>query len=62
MIITLLEDVRGRIEDPNSWYVSIDSIATDGPRLAAYASNEYGEGAYVLATLDGTITYESSYE
>ena len=33
-----------------------------GPRLAVYASNEYGEGAYVLATLDGTITYESSYE
>jgi hypothetical protein len=62
VFITLLEDVRGRIEDPNSWYVSIDSIATDGPRLAVYASNEYGEGAYVLATLDGTITYESSYE
>ena len=33
-----------------------------GPQIAAYASNEYGEGAYILATLDGTITYESTYE
>ena len=61
VMITLLEDVRGRIEDPTTWYVSIDSIATEGARLAVYASNEYGEGAYILAELDGTITYESTY-
>jgi hypothetical protein len=61
VMITLLDDVRGRIEKPTSWYVSIDSIPTQGPQLAVYASNEYGEGAYVLATLEGDITYESSY-
>lgn len=60
VFITLLEDVRGRIEDPTSWYVNIDS-ATEGPQISVYASNEYGEGAYVLATLDGTVTYESTY-
>ena len=59
--INLLQDVRGRIDDPSSWYVSIDSIASDGPRLAIYASNEYGEGAYVLADLAGNVTYESTY-
>jgi hypothetical protein len=61
VVIDLLEDVRGRIEDPDSWYVSIDSIATEGPRMAAYATNEYGEGAYVVATLQGEIIYESEY-
>ena len=63
VMITLLEDVRGRIEEPTSWYVSIDSIAAtgSGTQLAVYASNEYGEGAYVLADLEGNITYESSY-
>jgi hypothetical protein len=61
VMITLVEDVRGRIEDPNSWYVSIDSIASEGPRMAAYASNAYGEGAYIVATLQGEIIYESDY-
>jgi hypothetical protein len=61
VVITLLEEVRSRIEDPNSWYASIDSIATEGPRISVYASNEYSEGAYLIATLDGTITYESTY-
>ena len=61
VVITLLEEVRTRIEDPNSWYASIDSIATEGPRIAVYASNEYSEGAYLIATLDGQITYESTY-
>lgn len=61
VMINLLENVRGRVEDPTSWYVSIDSIATDGPRMSVYASNEYSEGAYIVATLQGEITYESTY-
>jgi hypothetical protein len=61
LLVTLLEDVRGRIEDPTSWYVSIDSIPTQGPQIAVYATNEYGEGAYVLTDLEGNITYESTY-
>ncbi len=61
VLIDLLVDVRSKVETPTSWYVSIDSVASEGPRLSAYASNEYGEGAYILATLDGTRTYESTY-
>ena len=61
-MITLLEDVRGRIEDPTSWYISIGSDSINGtPQLSVYANNEYGEGSYILATADGTITYESTY-
>lgn len=60
-IVTLLEDVRGRIDDPTSWYANIGSSPIDGvPQIGVYASNEYGEGAYVLATADGTVTYEST--
>ena len=61
VMIDLLEQVRSRVEDPTSWYVSVDSIPTDGPRLSVYASNEYGEGAYIIASLTGEITYESEY-
>jgi hypothetical protein len=63
VMLTLLEDVRGRIDDPNSWYLILGSDATTGqPQISAYSSNEYGEGAYILAAADGTITYESVYE
>jgi hypothetical protein len=61
VMITLVEEVRGRVEDPTSWYANIDSIATEGPRLSAYASNAYSEGAYIVATLQGEIIYESEY-
>lgn len=61
VVIDLLEEVRGRIENPDSWYASIDSIATEGPRIAVYASNDYDEGAYLVATLTGEVTYESTY-
>jgi hypothetical protein len=61
VMITLVEEVRGRVEDPTSWYANIDSIATEGPRLSAYASNAYSETAYIVATLQGEIIYESEY-
>lgn len=61
VMVDLLELVRGRVEDPTSWYLSIDSITSEGPRVVVYANNEYGEGAYVIATPTGEITYESEY-
>ncbi|WP_460713743.1 DUF1707 domain-containing protein [Nocardioides dilutus] len=61
VMVTLVEDVRGRVEDPISWYANLDSIASEGPRMSAYATNDYGEGAYVVATLEGEILYESEY-
>lgn len=60
VMIKLLKKVRSRIESPTSWYAVIDAPREDGSVLSAYASNEYNETAYVLATVDGTITYESS--
>lgn len=62
IMLTLLEDVRGRVEDPDSWYLSLGSDPITGnPQISAYASNDYSEGAYILATADGTITYENTY-
>jgi hypothetical protein len=63
VMVDLLEEIRSRVEDPTSWYLSIDSDpTTTEPRLSVHASNEYGEGAYLLATLAGEITYENTYE
>ena len=61
VMITLVEEVRGRVEDPTSWYANIDVDRDRGPRMAAYASNAYSEGAYLVATLHGEIIYESEY-
>lgn len=61
VMVDLLEDVRGRIEDPKTWYVSIASVRGQGARLSVHASNDYGEGAYVLATVQGEIVNESTY-
>jgi hypothetical protein len=60
-MVGLVEDVRARVEDPTSWYANIDSITGEGPRMSAYASNAYSEGAYIVATLQGEIIYESTY-
>jgi hypothetical protein len=62
VMVTLLETIRGRIEDPTSWYVSINRSSDGQPQLSVHSSNEYGEGAYILATFAGEITYESTYE
>lgn len=62
VVIELLVTVRGRVEDPTSWYASIDSApTTQDLQISVYATNEYGEGSYILADADGTPTYESTY-
>lgn len=61
VVIRLVERVRSRVEDPISWYAIVHAPRPDdGSVLQVYASNEYGESAYVLATIDGTITYRST--
>jgi hypothetical protein len=58
-VIDLLVEVRGRVEDPESWYVIIAAPSGAGGQISAYASNDFGENAYLVSTLDGTITYDS---
>jgi hypothetical protein len=60
VLVTLLKKARSRVEAPTSWYAVIGAPTEDGSVLSAYASNAYSETAYILATVDGTITYESS--
>jgi eukaryotic-like serine/threonine-protein kinase len=54
----LLRRVAVRVEDPTSRYVIVEGASTifDEPdRILAYATNEYSEGAYVVADLDGKV-------
>lgn len=60
VMLTLLETIRGRIEDPTTWYVSINRSIDAEPQLSVHSSNEYGESAYILATFAGEVTYEST--
>jgi Domain of unknown function (DUF1707) len=58
-MIDMLNEVRGRLDSPTSWYVIIgDYVATD-TQISAYASNEFGETSYLVETLDGTLIYDS---
>jgi hypothetical protein len=59
-LIEMLDLVRGRIENPTSWYVIIGDHSNTGAQISAYASNEFSENAYVVETLDGTVVYDSA--
>lgn len=60
VVVRVVERVRRRVEDPTSWYVIVHAPREDDQStIQAYATNEYGESAYVLATADGTVTYRS---
>lgn len=60
----LLRKARKRVDEPTSTYVIIEGASSGrelDARILAYASNEYSEGAYVAATLDGTVTRVVSF-
>ena len=60
VVVGLVDQVRERVEDPTSWYAIVRAPdEDDGAVFQVYASNEYGESAYVSATADGTVVYRS---
>lgn len=59
VMVRLLKKVRGFVEAPTSWYASVSGPDEDSAVISVYASNVYNETAYLLATADGTITYQS---
>ena len=60
VLVDLVEQVQGRVEDPTSWYVIARAPDDSGAMVWAYASNEFAETAYLGARPDGTITYDST--
>ena len=59
-VIDLVEDACTRIEDPDSWYASVSDYEMTETQVMASCSNDFDESAYLVATLDGTITYDST--
>jgi hypothetical protein len=59
MMIDMLNTVRDRTDNPDSWYVVYDDSFGQGPAISAYASNEFGESTYIVQNLDGTVIYDS---
>lgn len=58
VITRIMQKAKTLIEDPNGFYVLVrkpDGTFQQDAWLSAYASNEYGEGGYLTAKLDGTI-------
>ena len=59
-MIDLVENACSRIEDPDGWYASVSDYELTETQLTASCSNDFDESAYLVATLDGTITYDST--
>ncbi len=58
-IIDMLNTVRGRLDNPESWYVIISDSFGSGPQISAYASNDFSETSSLTESLDGTVIYDS---
>ena len=61
-IVRMLETVRGRLDNPENWYVIIGDSFGDGPQISAYASNDFSETTNITETLDGTVVYDSEVQ
>jgi hypothetical protein len=59
LMIDCLNTVRGRSDNPNSWYVVYDNTFGEGAQMSCYASNDFGESTYLVEGLDGTVIYDS---
>lgn len=61
VVTELVSRVRGKVEDPTSWYAIVHAPGSqEGAAIWAYASNDYQETAYVGATPQGRIVYDST--
>lgn len=60
VVVDLVEQVQGLVEEPTSWYAIVRAPDGDGAVVWAYASNEFNETAYLGARPDGTVTYDST--
>jgi hypothetical protein len=58
-LVDCLTTVRGRLDNPESWYVVIDDSFGSGAQVSCFATNDFGESTYLIETLDGTVTYDS---
>ena len=51
--------MRGLVDNPDTWYASANAASGEG-HVMAYADNEFSESAFIQATFDGEITYDST--
>jgi hypothetical protein len=58
-VVDLLNTVRDRMDEPESWYVIISDSFGNGPQITAYASNAFGESTNITQSFDGTVIYDS---
>ncbi|GAA1794549.1 hypothetical protein GCM10009795_045130 [Nocardioides hankookensis] len=60
VLVDLVDRVKLLVEDPTTWYTIVRAPDQDRAVVWAYATNEYGETAYLGARRDGTVVYDST--
>lgn len=61
VMVQLVKRVRKLVDEPTSWYAILRGPDPDDHTIMwVYASNEYSESAYLSATADGTVVYNST--
>jgi hypothetical protein len=58
-VVDMLNTVRGRLDNPENWYVIVSDSFGSGAQISAYASNDFSESSVLTETLDGTVVYDS---
>ncbi len=61
-VVGMLETVRGRMDNPENWYVIISDSFGAGPQISAYASNDFSESTVLTQSFDGTVLYDSELQ
>ena len=61
LVADLSRRIRRTVDDADQWYVIVRAPDQEGAAVWAYASNEYGEGGYVSARLDGTVVRRTGW-
>ena len=54
-MVALSRKARKMVDQPNQWYLVMRAPDAEGAVVYAYATNAYGEGAYISAKPDGKV-------
>jgi hypothetical protein len=63
VVVELVDKINTKVEDSTSNHVIVHAPGEHdkGAYLSAYAGNDFGEGGYVAATLEGKIVFTTTW-
>jgi hypothetical protein len=60
VVVRLVAKVRKLVDNPSTWYAILEAPDFEGSSIRTFASNEFGETAYLFADVEGRIIRRSA--